>query len=67
MWNLRAGYTLAFGSRRLETAVDFYNLPNKGSNQFLFPGANQTYNPFYKQGFLTQLPRSAQVSVRFVF
>ncbi len=67
VWNFRAGYTIRFANRRVETAVDVYNLTNEGANQFLYPGANQTYNPFYKQGFLTQLPRSAQVSVRFVF
>jgi hypothetical protein len=67
VWNLRAGYTFRFGPRQLEAAVDFYNLANNGANQFLFPGANQTYNPFYKQGFLVQLPRSAQVSVRLAF
>ena len=67
VWNLRAGYTLKLGDRRLEAALDFYNLPNAGAEQFLFPGANQTYNPFYKQGFLVQLPRSAQVSLRFTF
>ncbi len=67
VWNLRLGHRLKIGNGSLETAVDFYNLPNNGAAQYLFPGGNQTYNPFYQQGFLVQLPRAAQVSARFTF
>jgi len=67
VWNMRLGYVLSLSGRTLEAAVDVYNLPNQGAEQFLFPGGNQTYNPFYKQGFLVQLPRAAQVSFRFAF
>jgi len=67
VWNMRVGHRLKLGTHTLETAVDVYNLPNNGAAQYLFTGGNQTYNPFYKQGLLVQLPRAAQVSARFAF
>ena len=67
VWNLRIGRNFPFGARRLETAIDIFNVPNQGDLQGWNTGANQTFSPNYKTGFQRQQPRSAQVWIRFVF
>jgi len=65
--NLRIGKDLRFGARRVETALDIFNVTNHGAFYLLAPGANQTFNPLYGQGQQRQAPRAAQISVRVVF
>ena len=65
--NLRVGKDLRFGARRLETALDVFNLTNNPAFYLLEFGANQTFSPLYGQGRQRQAPRAAQVSVRFLF
>jgi hypothetical protein len=68
VWNLRIGRAFHFGDRRLEPSVDIFNIPNNGADQFTnFGQTNQRYSPNYGKGLQKQLPRSAQVSVRFIF
>jgi hypothetical protein len=66
-WNLRVGRDLRLGRRRLETALDLFNVTNRGAFQLLEIGGNQTFSPTYRQGRQRQTPRAAQVSVRLVF
>jgi hypothetical protein len=65
--NLRIGKDVRLAGRRLETAVDLFNLTNHDAFSVLEVGANQTFSPLYGQGRLRQAPRAAQLSVRFVF
>lgn len=67
VWNLRVGRDFHVGSHRLETAVDIFNLTNRGDLQSWQNGSNQTFSPNYKIGFQRQQPRAAQVVIRFVF
>jgi hypothetical protein len=67
IWNLRIGRNIRLGNRRLETAVDILNLTNHGAFHMVEQGGGQTFNPLYGQGRQRQLPRAAQLSVRFVF
>ena len=65
--NLRIGKDVRFGTRRLETALDVFNVTNDASFYLFEFGANQTFSPFYGQGRQRQAPRAAQISLRFVF
>jgi hypothetical protein len=65
--NFRVGRTFTLPRGRIEPAIDIYNVSNHDSNQYWQGGANQVYNPLYQQGRSRQLPRSAQLSVRFAF
>ena len=65
--NVRMGKDLRFGSRRLEAALDIFNVTNQGAFSLLEFGANQTFSPLYGQGRQRQLPRAAQIFIRFVF
>jgi hypothetical protein len=65
--NLRFGKDVRLAGRRLETAVDLFNLTNHDAFSVLEVGANQTFSPLYGQGRLRQAPRAAQLSARFVF
>jgi hypothetical protein len=66
--NLRLGRNFPVGSRRLETAIDLFNIANAGADQdFRNPGANQQFSPQYTLTMSRQPPRSGQVMVRFVF
>ena len=67
VWNLRVGRDFHVGSRRLETAIDIFNLTNQGDLQSWQNGSNQTFSPNYKIGFQRQQPRAVQVVIRFVF
>jgi len=44
-----------------------FNVTNSGAFYLLELGANQTFSPLYGQGRQRQVPRAAQISVRFVF
>ena len=65
--NLRFGKDFRIGVRRLETALDIFNVTNQGAFTLLELGANQTFSPLYGQGRLRQTPRAAQISTRYVF
>jgi hypothetical protein len=65
--NLRIGKDVRLGPRRLEAALDVFNVANGGAFTLLAPGANQLFSPQYGQGQVRQTPRAAQVSLRFVF
>jgi Carboxypeptidase regulatory-like domain/TonB dependent receptor-like, beta-barrel len=67
VWNLRVGKDVRFGARRLETALDIFNVTNQDGFFLLEFGANQTFSPLFGQGRQRQTPRAAQISLRFVF
>jgi hypothetical protein len=65
--NIRLGHRLALAHGRLETAIDVFNVPNLGRFRWFEIGGNQIYSSYFGKGRMRQRPRSAQVSVRFVF
>jgi hypothetical protein len=65
--NLRVGYDIRMGERRLETAVDIFNVTNHDAFHLIELGGSQTFSPLYGQGRQRQVPRAAQLSFRFVF
>ena len=72
--NARFGRDFAIGSRRLEAALDVFNITNRGAVQSFLGGGNQTYSPNFAKrpdgtyiGSSVQPPRSGQVTLRFVF
>jgi hypothetical protein len=66
--NLRIGRDFDFPQeRRLQVAVDFYNVGNLGRFQGFLAGANQLFNTNYGKGGSVQQPFSSQVSVQFFF
>jgi len=67
VWNLRVGKTIQFGARRLEAALDVFNLTNHDAFYLIEQGGNQTFSPLFGRGRQRQVPRAAQVSARFVF
>ena len=67
IWNVRIGKDIRVGARRLEAAVDMFNVTNHDAFYLLASGANQTFNPLYGQGAQRQTPRAAQISARYVF
>jgi len=67
VWNARIGRDFRLGARRLETALDVFNVTNNDAFYLLENGANQTFSPLFGQGRQRQTPRAAQISVRFVF
>lgn len=73
-WNARVGRDFRFGARQVEVAVDVFNITNRGAVQAFLGGGNQLYSPNFAKrpdgsfiGSTVQPPRSAQLSVRFVF
>ena len=73
-WNARVGRDFRFGERKLELALDVFNITNRGAVQSFLAGGNQTYSPNFAQrpdgtyiGSSVQPPRSGQLTVRFVF
>ena len=73
-WNARAGRDFRIGSRRVEAALDVFNITNRGAVQSFLGGGYQTYSPNFARradgtfiGSSVQPPRSAQLTVRFVF
>ena len=67
MLNLRVGKIFRFGAQRLEVAVDGINMTNDDADQRFMTGANQQYNPNYGRGTFRVVPRTAQLSARFLF
>ena len=66
--NLRVGRDFDFAQdRRLQLAVDFFNVGNLGRFQGFLAGANQLFNANYGKGGSVQQPFSSQVSVQFFF
>lgn len=63
----RVGHDFRFRARRIETALDVFNVTNHGAFYLLDLGANQTFSPRFGQGRQLQTPRAAAVSARFVF
>ena len=50
VWNVRIGRDFEFGARRLETALDIFNVTNNDTFYLLENGANQTFSPLFGQG-----------------
>ena len=67
IWNIRIGKDLRVGDRRLEAAVDVFNVTNNDAFYQFEIGAAQTFSPLYGQGRQRQAPRAAQLSLRLVF
>ena len=67
VWNVRLGRNFQFGTRRLETAVDIFNVINAGEFQAWNAGSNQLYSSNYNIGQQRQQPRAAQLWLRFAF
>ena len=65
--NLRFGRDFRFRTRRLEPALEIFNATNHDAFYLIEQGGTQTFSPLYGQGRQRQTPRSAQISVRFVF
>jgi hypothetical protein len=65
--NLRIGKDIRFGARRLEVALDVFNITNDDAFYLLQQGASQTFSPFFGQGGQRLAPRAAQLSARYVF
>ena len=74
-WNMRVGRELKVGTQRLVIGVDVLNVTNHGADQQFQTGGNQLYNTTNYaiapdgtfRGQTRQAPRSAQISVRYVF
>ena len=65
--NLRIGRDIRMGERRLEPALEIFNVTNHDAFHLIEQGGSQTFGPLYGQGRQRQVPRAAQLSVRFVF
>lgn len=65
--NLRIGYNLKISGQKIETAMDIFNILNKGTYEQFLDGANQQYSPNYGLGRARQIPRVFQASVRYAF
>jgi hypothetical protein len=65
--NLRIGRDIRMGERRLEPALEIFNVTNHDAFHLIEQGGSQTFSPLYGQGRQRQVPRAAQLSVRFVF
>jgi hypothetical protein len=65
--NLRIGRNIRIGEHRLETALEIFNVTNHDAFHLIEQGGGQTFSPLYGQGRQRQVPRAAQLSVRFVF
>lgn len=65
--NLRLGYNLKVAGQKIETALDVFNVLNKGTYEQFLDGANQQYSPNYGLGRARQIPRVFQASFRYAF
>lgn len=66
--NLRIGYDVRLATdRRIQLALDIFNLTNQGAYEQWLSGANQQYSPNYGLGRALQFPRVFQISARFAF
>jgi hypothetical protein len=67
-FNLRVGYDVKLpAARRIQLALDIFNLSNQGAYEQWESGANQQYSPNYGVGRALQFPRVFQISARFGF
>lgn len=66
-WNVRIGRDFRFGDRRLEPAIEVFNLTNHDAFHLVEQGGAQMFSPLFGQGRVRQTPRAAMLSVRFVF
>lgn len=68
VFNVRVGREFTFDSaRRVEVALNLFNLTNEGAPQTWLGGAAQDFNPNFGRGGNIQLPRTAQLYVRATF
>lgn len=66
--NLRLGKTISIRSQqRLTVLADVFNVPNRGTDQGLLSGGNMLGSANYGIGRNRQVPRGAQLGVRFAF
>ena len=65
--NVRIAKDVRIGRNRITAALDVFNVTNHDAFYLLELGASQRFNPLYGQGRQRQIPRAAQISVRFVF
>ena len=65
--NLRLGYNLKVRGQKIETALDIFNVTNRGAYEQFLDGANQQYSPNYGLGRARQIPRVFQASFRYAF
>lgn len=65
--NVRIGRRFPFGTRRLEAAVDIYNVFNNDSDQQFLNGGNQQYSPNFGTGRTRVFARSAQLTMNVNF
>ncbi len=65
--NFRIGRRFQTRWGRVESAVDVFNLTNRGGYVSFTSLSSQNFSPFFGKGGSRQRPRSVQVSVRFVF
>lgn len=74
-WSIRVGRDIVVDGHRIELAFDLINVTNRGAAQQFQNGGNQLYNTTNYaiapdgtfRGQSSQLPRSAQVSIRYAF
>jgi hypothetical protein len=67
IWNVRIGKDVRFGDRRLEPALEIFNVTNGDAFYLIEQGGSQQFSPLFGQGRQRQFPRAAQISVRVVF
>jgi hypothetical protein len=67
IWNLRIGRDVRVGGSRLEPAIEIFNVTNRDAFHLIELGGSQTFSPLFGQGRQRQSPRTAQISLRFVF
>jgi outer membrane receptor for Fe3+-dicitrate len=68
VWNVRISKEFPFeGGRRLTLDFDLFNIPNMGRYQAFLSGANHQWSPAFGKGREPQIPRTAQIGVRFTF
>lgn len=65
--NVRIGLRRTTRWGRLEPALDVYNVANAAGSISWASGANEMFNPNFGRPYRKQAPRSASVSLRFVF
>ena len=61
VFNFRLGYSLKLlGGRQIQTALDIFNVSNRGAYEQWLDNANQQYSPNYGLGRALQFPRVFQ-------
>jgi len=68
VFNFRLGYSFnVLGGRQIQTALDIFDVANRGAYEQWLDNANQTYSPNYGLGRALPFPRVFPLSVRFAF